>query len=370
MLALLDNLTPYGYLARMPLRRKPNAVTDQPAVTPPVTPHPSATDRLQMSAIVQHGYGTADVLRFEKIDRPSIRAHQLLIQVHAAGLDRGTWHLMTGRPYAARLAFGLRSPRNPVPGRDVAGVVIAIGQDVTRFSPGDEVFGVAQGSFAEYAAAREDKLSLKPTGIPFVQAAAVPISGQTALQGLVDVGRIEVGQNVLITGASGGVGTYAVQIAKAYGAIVTGVASTAKLDLVRSLGADHVVDYTCEDFADQPEKFDLILDIGGSPSISRLRRALTPRGALVIAGGEGGEGGGSLIGIGRQLRAVAMSPLLRQRLAMVVAKENQGLDILSQLIEDGKLVPVVERTYPLSEAADAMRHLDAGLVRGKLVITP
>ncbi len=351
----------------MPLHRKSHAVADQPALTHPVNPHPSATDQLQMWAIVQHGYGTADVLRFEQINRPSIRANQVVIQVHAAGLDRGTWHLMTGRPYAARLAFGLRSPRNPVPGRDVAGVVIAVGRDVTRFSPGDEVFGIAQGSFAEYAAAREDKLSLKPTGVTFDQAAAVPISGQTALQGLVDVGRIEAGQNVLITGASGGVGTYAVQIAKAYGATVTGVASTTKLDLVRQLGADHVVDYTCEDFADRPEKFDLILDIGGSPSISRLRRALTPRGTVVIAGG---EGGGSLTGIGRQLRAVAMSPLVRQRLAMLVAKENQGLDTLSQLIEDGSLIPVVERTYPLREAADAMRHLDAGQVRGKLVVTP
>ena len=368
----LDNLTTYGYRHAMPLQRKstlPSSQTEPGLAATPETAVPPSTpaDRQQMAAIVQDRYGTAEVLRLARIDRPTIRANQVLVQVHAAGLDRGTWHLMTGRPYAARLAVGLRSPRNPVPGRDVAGLVMAVGTEVTRFGPGDAVFGVAEGSFAEYAAARQDKLSLKPSTLTFDQAAAVPVSGLTALQGLVDVGRIQAGQHVLITGASGGVGTYAVQIAKAYGATVTGVASTAKLDLVRGLGTDHVIDYTSEDFADRVQQFDLILDIGGSPSLSRLRRALTPRGTLVIAGG---EGGGSITGIGRQLRAVAMSPFIRQRLTMFVAKEHVGLDVLSQLIDDGKVLPAVERTYPLSGAADAMRHLESGQTRGKLVITP
>ena len=199
------------------------------------------------------------------------------MEVQAAGLDRGTWHLMAGMPYAARLAVGLRAPKNPVPGLDVAGVVVAVGSKVTRFQPGDEVFGISRGSFAEFAAAREDKLARKPSNLTFEQAAAVPVSGMTALRGLCDVGRLEAGQKVLIVGASGGVGSYAVQIAKALGAEVTGVCSTGKLDLVRSIGADHVIDYSQEDFADGDKRYDLILDIGGNSTLSRLRRALAPK---------------------------------------------------------------------------------------------
>lgn len=319
----------------------------------------------RMSAIVQRGYGTADVWQFAEIARPSLQTDRVVVKVHAAGLDRGTWHLMTGVPYAARLAFGLRTPRNPVPGRDVAGVVVEVGDKVTHFQPGDAVYGIAEGSFAEYASALPDKLSMKPAQLSFEQAAATPISGLTALNGLVDVGRIGAGQNVLITGASGGVGTYAVQIAKAFGATVTGVASAGKLDFVKGLGADDVIDYDREDFADRAHQFDLILDIGGSPSLSRLRRALTPRGTAVIAGG---EDGGRVTGIGRQLRAVALSPFTRQRLAMLVAKER-GLDRLNELIVRGELVPAVDRAYPLQDAADAMRHLESGRVRGKLVVT-
>ncbi len=229
----------------------------------------------RMRAVVQHEYGSADVLRVAEIDRPTIRADEVLIRVHAAGLDRGTWHFMAGMPYLFRLMGpGFRKPKNPVLGLDVAGTVVAVGAEVTRFGVGDEVFGISKGSFAEYAAAREDKLARKPANLTFDQAAVLPVSGLTALQSLLDVGRVEAGQHVLIVGASGGVGTYAVQIARASGAEVTGVCSTAKVDLVRSIGADHVLDYTRDDFATGPQRYDLILDIGGNSPLPRLRRAL------------------------------------------------------------------------------------------------
>jgi NADPH:quinone reductase-like Zn-dependent oxidoreductase len=322
----------------------------------------------QMRAIVYHRYGTADVLQPDHIDRPAIGAHDVLVEVRAAGLDRGTWHLMTGEPYVARLAFGLRAPKNPVPGIDLAGVVHAVGSSVTRFRAGDAVYGVGRGSFAEFAAAHEDKLAPKPSSLTFEQAAAVPVSGLTAQQGLLDVGRLSPGQHVLITGASGGVGTFAVQIAKANGAVVTGVCSTGKVDLVRSLGADHVIDYTCEDFADGARRYDLILDIGGSASLTRLRRVLVRNGTLVIVGG---EGGGRILGIGRQLRAVALSPFVRQRLAMLIAKDHHvPLARLTTLIDDGLVTPVVDSAYPLADAPTAMRELEAGKVRGKLVMVP
>ena len=321
-----------------------------------------------MQAIVQRTYGSADVLGLAEIDKPEIATNEVLVKVHAAGLDRGTWHLMTGLPYLVRLAFGFRAPKNPVPGLDVAGTIVAIGSDATRFKVGDEVFGVSRGSFAEYAAALEDKLAHKPASLSFEQAAVVPISALTALQGLRDAGRIESGQKVLIVGASGGVGTYAVQLAKAFGAEVTGVCSTAKVDLVRSIGADHVVDYTREDFADGVQRYDLILDIGGNRRLSRLRRALTPTGTLVIAGGE--EGGKWTGGIDRQLRALALSLFVRQRMTMFISKENHAdLATLTKFIEAGDVTPVVDKAYPLAEAPDAMRHLEAGHARGKVVIT-
>jgi len=320
-----------------------------------------------MLAIVQREHGTADVLRMAEIDRPVIRAEEVLVEVRAAGLDRGTWHLMAGLPYAARLVAGIRAPKNPVPGLDVAGVVVAVGNKVTRFKPGDEVFGVSKGSFAEFAAAREDKLALKPSNLTFEQAAAVPVSGMTALRGLTDLGRLQTGQKMLIVGASGGVGSYAVQIAKALGAQVTGVCSTGKLDLVRSIGADHVIDYTREDFADSDKQYDLILDVGGDTSLSRLRHALTPRGTLVIVGG---EGGGKWIGMGRQLRALALSPFVRQRLTVLGPKEHHTvIERLSELIDNGQLVPAIDQTYPLSDTPKAMRHLVDEGARGKLVIT-
>jgi len=321
----------------------------------------------RMRAIVQKEYGAADVLAVAEIERPVIGADEVLVQVHAAGLDRGTWHLMAGLPYAARLVAGLRAPKNPVPGLDVAGVVVAVGSEVTRFQPGDEVFGVSKGSFAEFAAAREDKLALKPSRLTFEQAGAVPVSGMTALRGLSDVGRLQAGQKVLIVGASGGVGSYAVQIAKALGAEVTGVCSTSKLDLVRSIGADHVIDYTRDDFAAGDKQYDLILDVGGNSALSRLRRTLTSKGTLVIVGG---EGGGKWIGMGRQLRALALSPFVGQRLTILGPKEHYSvLERLSELIENGQLVPVIEQTYTLSEMPNAMRRLVAGHARGKLVIT-
>ncbi len=322
-----------------------------------------------MRAIVQDAYGSADVLRLAATDRPDIAANEVLVKVRAAGLDRGTWHSMTGKPYLMRvMGFGFRRPKNRVAGLDVAGTVVGVGSDVTRFQAGDEVFGISRGSYAEYAAAREDKLAHKPVGLSFEQAAVVPISGITALQGLRDTGRVEAGQRVLIIGASGGVGTYAVQLAKAFGAEVTGVCSAAKVDLVRSIGADHVIDYTREDFADGVPRYDLILDIGGNNRLSRLRRALAPKGALVIVGGE--EGGKWTGGFGRQLRAVGLSLFVDQRLTMLASKEHHShLEAVSRFIEAGQVVPIVDRTYPLAEVPDALRHLEAGHARGKIAIT-
>lgn len=321
-----------------------------------------------MTAIVQDRYGSDPSAVLALADRPGpeVGARDVLVEVRAAGLDRGTWHLMTGVPYAARLAFGLRSPRNPVPGRDLAGVVVGVGSAVTRFAPGDEVFGTGDGSFAQYAVAPERRLARKPSNLTFEQAAAVPVSGLTALQAC-DVGRVGPGHQVLVIGASGGVGTYAVQIAKALGAQVTGVSSTAKMDLVASIGADRVLDYSHDDFADGSLSYDVILDIGGSSPLRRLRRALTPRGTLVMIGAEAG----TLLGIGRQLRAVARSPWTRQRLKMLVSKErHEDLERLTDLIERGQVEPVVERTYPLGEAASAMEHLTSNRARGKLVVVP
>ncbi|MEO6125101.1 MAG: NAD(P)-dependent alcohol dehydrogenase [Ilumatobacteraceae bacterium] len=320
-----------------------------------------------MRAVLQDAYGTADTWQTGQTAVPEITDKQVLVKIAAAGLDRGTWHLMTGLPYLGRLAFGIRKPKNPVPGRDLAGTIVAVGSSVTRFAVGDTVFGIGSGSFAEYAAAREDKLARTPTNLTLEQAAVVPISGLTALHALRDAGHVEAGQNVLIVGASGGVGSYAVQIAKSYAADVTGVCSTAKINLVRSLGADHVVDYTQADFADGTEHYDLIIDIGGNSPLARLRRALTHKGTLVIVGG---EGGGKLTGMTRQLRALALSPFVSQRLTMVIPKEHYAdLEKLTELIEAGTVTPSLGGTHPLDQAADAMRQLVAGKVHGKIAIT-
>ncbi len=320
-----------------------------------------------MRTIVQDSYGSSDVLRLDDLPRPDIKDDQVLVRVHAAGLDRGTWHLMTGTPYAVRLVMGLRRPKQPVPGRDVAGIVEEVGAAVTRFAPGDEVFGMGDGTFAEYAAVREDKLALKPANLSFEEAAVVSISAVTALRALTEVGHVAAGQRVLVTGSSGGVGSYAVQLAKAMGAEVTGEASTAKLDFVRSLGASHVVDYTKDDFADGSRRYDLIVDVAGNPSVSRLRRALTPTGTAVIVGG---EGSGQLTGMGRQLRALLTSPFVRQRLAMLVSKEQASdLEALRPFLESGQVRPSVDQVFALDQAPEAMRRLETGQARGKIAIS-
>jgi NADPH:quinone reductase-like Zn-dependent oxidoreductase len=329
--------------------------------------NPTTAPPTTMRAVVQDRYGSAGVLRVSRVARPVIADDQVLVRVHAAGLDRGTEHLMTGKPYVMRLGFGLRRPKNPVSGRAVAGTVAEVGSAVTRFAIGDEVYGTAPGSFAEYAVARQGNLARKPVNLSFAQAAVVPVSAGTALQALVDVAKVQAGQSVLIVGASGGVGTYAVQLAKAFGAQVTGVCSTAKMDLVTSLGADHVIDYTRVDFADGTARYDVILDIGGTPSLGRLRRALRPRGTAVFVGG---ENAGSLTGMGRQVRGALASPFLRQRLAVLMAKERAAdLERLTELIEAGQVSPSLDRSYPLDEAPDAMRLLQKGRVRGKVAIT-
>jgi NADPH:quinone reductase-like Zn-dependent oxidoreductase len=324
-----------------------------------------------MTAIVQDAYGAApeDVLRVEEIGKPAVGADEVLVRVHAASIDRGTWHVMAGLPYPIRVAgFGLRRPKHRNPGRSLAGTVEAVGTSVTGFRPGDAVFGIGDASFAEHARARPDKLAPKPANLSFDQAAAVPISALAALQAVRDHGQVQAGQKVLIVGASGGVGTFAVQIAKTFGAEVTGVCSTAKVDAVRALGADHVVDYTSRDFADAKHHYDVILDIGGNRRLSHLRRALTLRGRLIIVGGE--TDGRWLGGIDRQLRAFLLSPFVGQKLGTFIASENaEDLMALRALIESGELAPAIDRSYPLSEVAAAIRYLLEGHARGKLVVT-
>ena len=323
-------------------------------------------------------YGSADALGLNDIAMPVARADEVLIRVRAAGVGPEVWHLMTGRPYLVRLmGFGLRKPRVHVVGRDVAGSVEAVGGNVTQFQPGDEVFGTCRGGFAEYACAAagseggvggDGVLAPKPPNLTFEQAAGVPTSAQTALQGLRDAGAIGGGQSVLIIGASGGVGTFAVQLAKVFEAHVTGVCSTTKVDLVRSLGADHVIDYTREDFADEGHRYDLILDTAGRRSLSHLRRALTPRGTLVIVGGEGGNRWTG--GFERQLRAVLYSPFLRQRLrSLTTVDRREDLLFLKDLIEAGAVTPVINKAFPLNEAPRALSDADEGHGWGKSVIT-
>jgi NADPH:quinone reductase-like Zn-dependent oxidoreductase len=326
------------------------------------------TDGTTMQAITQDHYGEAgDVLRLEEIARPAIGDEDVLLRVHAAGVDQGVWHLMTGLPYPVRLACGIRAPKTRVRGREVAGRVEATGSAVTALRVGDEVFGIADGSFAQYASARPGKLAPKPANLTFAQAAAVPVSALTALQAVRDRGRVQAGQKVLVIGASGGVGTFAVQIAKAAGAEVTGVSSTAKLDLVRSLGADHVIDYTRDDITAGGHRYDVILDTGGHRPLSELRRALTPRGTLVIVGSE--TGGRWLGGSDRQLRALILSPFTSQRLTTLICSENtQDLRALTELIESGQVRPVIDRTYPLSQIPQAIQYLRDGHAQGKVVV--
>jgi len=323
----------------------------------------------KMSAIVQDGYGTspAAVLRLAAVARPTIGDDGVLVRVAAASVDRGTWHIMTGRPYAIRLAgFGVRAPKASNPGRALAGTVEAVGKDVTEFKPGDEVYGTCEGSFAEYVRAEVSKLARKPANLSFEEAAAAPISGSTALQA-VRKANVQPGQKVLIIGASGGVGTFAVKIAKAFGAEVTGVCSTAKMDLVRSLGADHVIDYTRDNFTADDHRYDVILDIGGNRRLSDLRRALTRRGTLVIVGGD--TGGRWLGGFDRSLRAVLLSVFVRQTLGMLTSSENsENLNVLRDFIEGGQIAPTIDRTYLLSDTPYAIQYVSENRAQGKVVI--
>ena len=322
-----------------------------------------------MKAIVQVAYGTESeaVLRVADIAQPTLRDDEALVRVAAASVDMGTWHCMTGLPYAMRLAgFGLRRPKALNPGRSFAGTVEAVGKDVTGFERGDEVYGTCDGSFAEYVAARPRMIARKPANLSFEQGAAVPISASTALQA-VRKAQVQAGDRVLIVGASGGVGSFAIQIAKAFGAEVTGVCSTAKVDLVRSLGADHVVDYMREDFTSGQVRYDVILDTGGNRHLSHLRRALTRSGTLIIIGGE--TGGRWLGGFDRSLRAVLLSPLVSQTLGMLASRENaNNLNTLRDLIESGQIVPAIDRSFPLSDAPAAIQRLHEGRARGKFVI--
>ena len=321
-----------------------------------------------MRAVVQDVYGdTGDVLRLGEIARPEPGSGEVLVRVAAAGIDRGVWHLMAGKPYAARLAFGLRTPSNPVRGREFAGRVESVGEGVTAVRPGDEVFGMGEGTFAEYAVAKEKKVARKPAGLTAVQAAALSISATTALQAVRDHGRVAAGQKVLVIGASGGVGSFAVQIAKAFGAEVTGVSGAAKADLVRGLGADTVVDYAVGNGLEVGGAvFDVVIDIGGDRPLRQLRKVLAPHGRLVIVGG---EGGGRWLGIGRQLRAAALSPFVRQKLGFFVAGENTAdLVVLTDLVESGKLAPAIDRTFPLAEAPAAVDYMTQGHARGKVVV--
>ncbi|MDO2936098.1 NAD(P)-dependent alcohol dehydrogenase [Paeniglutamicibacter sulfureus] len=318
-----------------------------------------------MRAIAQDRYGDAEVLHEAHLPIPVPRDNEVLVRVHAAGLDRGTWHVMTGTPLLMRLAFGFRGPRNPVPGLDLAGTVVGMGSAVTGFAVGDAVHGFGQGTFAEYAVAREDRLAAKPASLDFAQAAVIPVSAATALQAL-RLGRIAAGQRVLVIGASGGVGSYAVQLAKALGAEVTGVAGPAKQDLVRTLGADHAIDRSREDFAERTGHYDLIVDIAGNPTLGRLRKALAPKGTAVIVGG---EGAGRWLGMGRQFRAVALSPFIGQRLAMLASAQRAAdLEELAGFIESGAVRPHLDKSFPLAQVPEAMEHLVAGKARGKIAI--
>ncbi|HEY8753314.1 MAG TPA: NAD(P)-dependent alcohol dehydrogenase [Arthrobacter sp.] len=321
-----------------------------------------------MKAIVQDFYGNSDVLQLRDIPQPLPGDGEVLIRVRAAGVDQGVWHLMTGQPYLIRLfGFGLKKPKVPVRGREVAGVVESVGTGVTRFQPGDEVFGACDGSYAEYVCAKESRLSRKPANLTFEEAAAAPISAVTALQAVRDAGQVVAGQKVLIIGAGGGVGSFAVQLAKAFGAEVTGVCSTGKVELVRSLGADRVIDYTRDDFARAGMLYDVIVDTGGNRPLSLLRKALAPRGTLVIVGG---EGGGKLTGgFERSLGAPLVALFSGQKFKGVVSTENyRDLEALTTFIEAGSVKPAIDKVYPLADAPAAVDYVHEGRARGKVVV--
>jgi len=318
-----------------------------------------------MKAIVHRRYGPPDLLMLEELPRPEPGPGEVLVRVRAASIFAGDVHVVRGAPFFVRFATGLRRPRNPIPGIDLAGVVEGSGPGVADLRTGDEVFGFASGSLAELVCVPADHVVRRPKNLTLEQAAAVPEAGMTALQGLRDQGRVRAGQRVLVIGASGGVGTFAVQIAKALGAEVTGVCGPANADLVRSIGADHVVDYTRTDVTTDAARYDVILQLAGTASPRRLRRALAPGGTLVLSDGQG-----RLAGVDRILMAVALNPFVRERLVVFETKENgKDLGILADMIAAGQVLPVIDRTYPLADAAEALRYLEAGHARGKVVIT-
>ena len=320
-----------------------------------------------MKAMVQDQYGSLDGLRLRDIDMPIVRDHEVLIRVRAAGLHVGDCFAVRGSPFAMRLTTGLLKPKYGVPGCDVAGLVEAVGNRVMQFKPGDEVFGASNGTCAEYVSAAADTLAPKPARLTFVEAAALPTSALAALHALRDAGKVQPGQRVLINGASGGVGTFAVQIAKSFGAQVTGVCSSRNVDMVRSIGADHVIDYTREDFTEGGQQYDLIFDNVENRSLSDCRRALTPSGTLILNSGTGANGIALLL---RLVKPLVLSPFVRQDLRRYLSMPNHDdLVVLKELVESGKLTPVIDRTYPLRETATALGHVEGGHARGKVVVT-
>ena len=337
----------------------------------PVPPPYRPSDQT-MKAIVYHAYGSPDVLRFEQVQRPLPDEHEVLIKVRAASVNPLDWHYMEGIPYLLRMmGSGFRKPIDPRLGTDVAGVVEAVGNHETRFKPGDEVFGVGGGAYADYALASDEQIVLKPDDLSFEQAAAIPIAAVTALQGLRDKGQVRRGQKVLINGASGGVGTFAVQIAKFFGAEVTGVCSTRNVDLVRSLGADHVIDYTKEDFTRSAQRYDLILDNVANRGLLEFRHVMTPKATYVLIGGGGPDDSRGLLGpIAGLLKAALLSLFVSQKFGMFIASINRDdLGVLAKLVSDKKVAPVIDRTYPLNQVPVAMRYIETGHARAKVVIT-
>ena len=315
-----------------------------------------------MKAIVQNDYGSPNVLKLKEVDKPVIKENDVLVRVYAAALNAGDYFSMRGSPWLARFTVGFPKPKNYILGWDMAGRVQAVGKKVTRFQSGDEVFASCSSTLAEYVCVAEDKLAMKPTNLTFEQAAAVPTAAITALQGLRDAGKVQPGQKVLINGASGGVGTFAVQIAKSFGAEVTGVCSTRNVDMVRSIGADHVIDYTQEDFTQSGQRYDLILDNVANRSFSDLRHALTPQGIIIPNSGHGG--------MGYVIKAFLLSPFMRQQGRMYLASSNnKDLVVLKELIEADKVTPVIDRIYPLSDTPEAFRYLEESHAQGKVVIT-
>jgi NADPH:quinone reductase-like Zn-dependent oxidoreductase len=326
-----------------------------------------------MRAIVQDRYGSPDVLELREVEEPLVPDQGVLVRVRAAAVNAYDWHVMRGDPYLARPAMGLRRPRARIRGRDFAGRVEAVGREVTRFQPGDEVYGDlggADGAFAEYASVPDDQVEPKPATLTFEQAAAAPLAGVTALMGLREVGRVRPGQRVLVNGASGGVGTFAVQIARAFGAEVTGVCSTRNLDIVRSIGADHIIDYTREDFTRLARRQDLVLDLVGNRSLADLRRALAPEGTLVLSGG-GVPGEGGLLGpLTLIIEGRMLSRFVRHRLlVLTAAPSRERLAALRGLVESGEVTPVIDRSYPLCEVPEAIRYVEREHARAKVVIT-